>query len=77
MEYNVAVKKNKLLLQAIRSHRDDVKQRKPHPKEYLLCDSIYMTFKTRQNCFLVTEVRIVCTFQDVVNSEWVTEPTGC
>ena len=39
--------------------KHDVKGKQPYTKGYLLCDSIPINFKNRQNQFMVNEIRKV------------------
>ena len=52
MNYDLATKKNNLLLHAtVQMNLTDImdEQKPPFTIEYILYDSIYMMFKTRQN----------------------------
>lgn len=43
------------------SSKYNVEEKKPDAKEYVLCDSIYIMYKNRQNFSVLLEARMVAT----------------
>lgn len=60
-------------------HGQNVEQRKPHSKEYILCGSVCMEYKNRQNESRATEFRALLTLRGrgvVTGAEQTSEGAG-